>query len=126
MTLRGPTTAKRRILNKVNRSIEWNKDVYGMRGRKPNKEEQEYLSRVADVGCIVCLLTEEVFTPPEIHHIDGKTKKDAHFKAIPLCHYHHREGSDNEAYTSRHPYKVRFEERYGTEQYLLEKTKELI
>jgi hypothetical protein len=34
---------------------------------------------------------------------------------IPLCFNHHREGSDCSQYTSRHPHKSRFEERYGTE-----------
>ena len=80
------------------------------------------MAAIADLGCIVCL-EEGKYTPTAIHHIDGKTKPDAHLKTIPLCYYHHQGGEDCSAYTSRHPYKARFEARYGTEAELLEKTK---
>ena len=43
-----------------------------------------------------------------------------------FCYEHHREGSNNEMYVSRHPFKAEFVKRYGTEMYLLEKTKELL
>lgn len=61
-----------------------------------------------------------------MHHIEGKTKPEAHLKTIPLCFRHHREGVNNELYVSRHPFKHEFEERYGTEESLLQKVKELI
>lgn len=96
-----------------------------MNGRTPTKEESEWMECVIDLGCIVCL-NMGIYTPAEIHHLDGSRKPGAHLKTIGLCYYHHRSGNDCEAYTSRHPYKKRFIERYGTEQYLLAKTQELI
>ena len=50
--------------------------------------------------------------------IYGKTKKDTHFKVLPLCFEHHRRGGDKEP-ISRHPYKARFVAAYGTEEQLL-------
>ena len=73
------------------------------------------------MGCIVCKLYLDCYTPAEIHHIDGKTKPGAHLKTIGLCFRHHREGVNNELYVSRHPNKREFEKRYGTEQEILKK-----
>ena len=96
-----------------------------MRGRTPTKSEQAHMDRVRELGCIVCL-NEGKHTPPAIHHIEGKTKEGAHYKTIGLCYYHHQEGSDCEAYTSRHDFKARFENRYGTEQELLAQVEEML
>ena len=84
------------------------------------------MDSISQVGCIVCKLLYDAYTPAEIHHIDGKTKPGCHTLTIPLCYEHHREGSNNEMYVSRHPFKAEFVKRYGTEMYLLEKTKELL
>jgi len=97
-----------------------------MKGRSPNAEERKWLDRIVELGCIVCRLHEGLYTPTEIHHIGGKTKPSAHLNAIPLCFFHHRGSEDTAAYVSRHPWKVRFEDRYGTEEYLLDRVKNLI
>lgn len=97
-----------------------------MKGRQPTAEEKRHMKKVAALGCIVCLLFEEVFTPASIHHMEGKTKPGAHFKALPLCFRHHQEGSCCDEWVSRHPHKARFEERYGTEEQLLEHVNKLI
>ena len=81
---------------------------------------------ISQVGCIVCKVHYDCFTPAEVHHIDGKTKPGAHLKTIGLCYRHHREGVNNEMYVSRHPFKAEFVKRYGTEMDLLEKVKELV
>lgn len=86
-----------------------------MRGRAANKSDAVRMSALADLGCIVCRLHLRTFSPAEIHHVDGKTRREAHQRTLPLCFRHHREGVDNEYYTSRHPFKARFEARYGTE-----------
>ena len=91
----------------------------GLKGRGPTAEERRWLDRVASLGCIVCKVHHETFSPAEIHHLDGKTKPDAHLMVLPLCHLHHRSGRDDEFATSRHPYRVRWEARYGTEEHLL-------
>lgn len=96
-----------------------------LKGRKPTNEEAAYMDAVSKLGCIVCLL-DGINTPCEIHHTDGKTKPGAHFKTIGLCFLHHRDGNDCKEYTSRHPYKARFEERYDTEENLLDWTHRLL
>lgn len=97
-----------------------------MKGRRPTANEANWMSLVAELGCIVCRLHMQTYTPCEIHHTDGKTKPGAHFKTLGLCYWHHRGGSDCHTFTSRHPFKAEFEARYGTEAELLAKTKELI
>lgn len=97
-----------------------------MKGRRPTAQEKRWLDDVASLGCIVCRREGKGHTPAEIHHIDGKTKAGAHFHVIPLCYFHHRQGSDTELFTSRHPYKARFEERYGPELELMFIVEELV
>lgn len=92
-------------------------------GRSPTKADREWMDAISGLGCIVCHLDIGVDTPAEVHHIDGKTKPGAHRRSIPLCYLHHRAGLDNEQATSRHPYKRRFEDRYGSEELLLEQTR---
>ena len=89
------------------------------------KEVRERYEKIAELGCIVCYLEKGIFTPTEIHHPVGRTK-GGDMKTYGLCFWHHREGSDCEEYTSRHPYKFAFEDRYGTEEWLLERTNDLI
>ena len=76
------------------------------------------MDRVSQLGCIVCLKQGVGYNPCEIHHINGKTKPNAHFQVIGLCYEHHRKGGDSEP-ISRHPYKNRFIAAYGTEEQLL-------
>ena len=90
-----------------------------------NKLDKERYQKLVDLGCIVCNLEKGLYTPPEIHHPYGR-KKDGNQKTYPLCYYHHREGSNCEEYVSRHPWLSEFEDRYGTEEYLLEQTNNLI
>lgn len=92
--------------------------------RSPTKADKVRFAQLQEMGCIVCRLYLEVYSPPEIHHIAGKTKAGAHQKTIPLCFRHHREGADCDKYTSRHPHKLRFEERYGREITLLQAVNE--
>ena len=94
-----------------------------MKGRNPSKEEKEYMDKVQQLGCIVCANRCFPDVPAEIHHTRGKTVKDAHLYVIPLCPSHHRYGGHTEP-ISRHPYKKRFEDAYGTEAELLEQVQE--
>jgi len=97
-----------------------------MKGRNPNKAESKHMDRVSQLGCIVCRNQGRFYVPCEIHHIEGKTKKDSHFKVLPLCFEHHRQGGRFRPFISRHPYKKRFEDAYGTEQKLLEQVNKLL
>ena len=102
-----------------------------LKGRTPTKNEKQHMDNVVQLGCIVCRNLGFHNTPAEIHHIKGKTKKakgdfkGSHFYVLPLCFGHHRMGSDKEP-ISRHPYKKRFEEAYGTEEELLQQVNSLI
>ena len=96
-----------------------------MKGRNPSKEEKEYMDKVQQLGCIVCANRGLPNVPAEIHHTRGKTVKDAHLYVIPLCPAHHRYGGHTEP-ISRHPYKKRFEDAYGTEAELLKQVREII
>jgi hypothetical protein len=73
------------------------------------------MENIVELGCIACRVMGFADTPAEIHHIDGKTKPNAHFLTIPLCPPHHRYGLDGEDVVSRHPHKRKFEAKYGTE-----------
>jgi hypothetical protein len=94
-----------------------------MKGRNPSKEEKEYMDKVQQLGCIVCANRGFPDVPAEIHHTKGKTVIDAHLYVLPLCPSHHRYGGHIEP-ISRHPYKKRFEDAYGTEAELLEQVQE--
>jgi len=96
-----------------------------MKGRTPNAKELSHMNRVREIGCIVCRNKGHYFVPCEIHHTEGKTKEDAHFKVLGLCFEHHRRGGGEEP-ISRHPYKKRFEKAYGTEAELLIQVEELL
>jgi hypothetical protein len=84
------------------------------------------MNSISQEGCIVCRLHYDCYTPCEIHHINGKTKPDAHLETIGLCFPHHRQGENNERFVSRHPFKAEFIRRYGTEEELLRKLREIV
>ena len=97
-----------------------------MKGRNPTAKEKRHMDKVSQLGCIVCRNEGNMFVPCEIHHTQGKTKENAHCLILPLCYQHHREGTFNGLWVSRHPWKKEFESRYGTEQELLSQVEELI
>ena len=91
-----------------------------------NKAERLHLSRVADLGCIVCRLEFGIEdSPAECHHIrTGQGHKRASYlETIPLCPLHHRTGGHSVAY---HAGARAWEAKYGTELELLEAVRELL
>jgi hypothetical protein len=51
------------------------------------------MSKVADLGCLVCRRMGYYGTPAELHHKragTGAGKRSSHFEVIPLCPEHHR------------------------------------
>lgn len=88
-----------------------------MKGKAPTKAEKALHDKIAALGCIACHL-DGIFNPwVSIHHIDGRTKPGAHLKVLPLCFLHHQGGTESEP--SVHPWKTRFEKRYGVQAELL-------
>jgi hypothetical protein len=76
-----------------------------VKGRNPTAKEKRHMDKVSQLGCIVCRNQGNLFVPSEIHHTQGKTKVNAHFLVLPLCFQHHREGTMNGLWVSRHPWK---------------------
>ena len=102
-----------------------------MKGRTPTSEEKQWMDAICDIGCIVCLLIFNRYTPGTVHHLDGKEKPGAHKKSICLCGCHHQIASPTGAWATRHgpgrnTGKAAFESAYGTELYLLEHTQKMV
>lgn len=89
------------------------------------KKDKERYQKLVELGCCICLKFEEVWSPCEIHHINGRTG-NGNQETIGLCHLHHRGGNNCEEYVSRHPWLSEFEGRYDSEESLLEWTNNLI
>lgn len=87
----------------------------------PTKSELAYWDRVATLGCIACRIDGRYNPVVSIHHCDGRTKPGAHKKVLPLCAGHHQNGTGNDkTMIAIHPFKRRFENRYGTQEQLME------
>lgn len=83
----------------------------------PTKAEKAYHDDLANiVGCIACRLDGIINHHVSIHHCDGRTKPGAHMEVLPLCGPHHQTGGLEAP--SIHPWKARFERKYGTQESL--------
>lgn len=82
--------------------------------KRKTKDEQQWLNRVAELGCIICK------RPAEIHHIGNGAmgKRSDHFSVLPLCEIHHRTGGHGVAV---HAGRKTWESNFGTERELLQK-----
>lgn len=57
------------------------------------RAEQRHLSRLSDLGCVLCDMLGRGGTPAEIHHLRagvGMSQRSSHFMAVPLCPECHR------------------------------------
>ena len=90
------------------------------------KAEKSHMSRVAELGCILCRRYGHHGTPAELHHPrtgTGAGRRAAHADVIPLCPYHHR--SSNEALHAMG--RKAWERHHGvTESELLDQTRALV
>lgn len=92
----------------------------GMKGRSPTADEARLMTAIADLGCIACRKDGWHNPDVSVHHIDGRTKPGAHLLVLPLCAGHHQDGAGaNPTLIAVHPYKARFEARYGAQHELL-------
>lgn len=91
-----------------------------MKGRTPTAEQRRFWDMLArEIGCIAS--RKDGFWEPRvsIHHIDGRTKADAHWLVLPLSAGNHQDGTGAPGRIAVHPWKARFEARYGTQPNLL-------
>ena len=90
------------------------------------KDEKKYLSKVADLGCIICYRLGYAGSPCEIHHCRGiglgLGVRNSHYNVIGLCAEHHRGDTGYHGMGRK-----AFERKYGvTEQELLDQVKGLL
>lgn len=91
--------------------------------KTPNKLERKWMQRVAEYGCVACRM-EGNFRPAAVHHLVSGNKRMGHLFTIGLCDPGHHKNGEHLGMISVHPYKARFEAKYGTELELLAKLKE--
>lgn len=87
-----------------------------MKGIARTQKEIEFHDRVAQLGCISCRQEGNYNPWVSIHHAHGRTKPGCHMWVLPLCEPHHQ---NNGTATARHPYKRRWEAKYGKEDDLI-------
>lgn len=94
-----------------------------MKGKTPSAEQKRYHDMLAQhIGCIAChrdTAGHERNHQVSIHHVDGRTKPNAHWLVLPLCAGHHQDGTGAPGLIAVHPYKARFEQRYGNQHSLM-------
>lgn len=95
-------------------------------GESMTNAESEWMDAICELGCIVCRQFGKTFSPAEPHHLLSGGRRIGHLQTIPLCDRHHRSGVNNAGWVSRHPWRTEFVLRYGSEEFLLAKTKELV
>ena len=95
-----------------------------MKGRTPNAAELRFMDAIGSLGCLPCRKDGRVNPWISLHHIDGRTKPDAHLKVLGLCGPHHQQDdTDPLQRIAVHPNKARFEAKYGTQYELLAEAK---
>ena len=91
------------------------------------KKEVLLMSRTADLGCIVCKLFYNTYSPALIHHATGLKYRCTGKKAkefIGLCHAHHDAGSPE--HPSIHRYPKEFNDKYGSQSFLYDYTQKFL
>ena len=101
------------------------------RASQPNASEKEYMNKVAELGCIACyLLSGVVGTPAAIHHVDGSRRTlgrpEPHKHVLGLCAYHHQGIGPEKDGGYVHGRLAFFNNEFGTQDYLVQMTKEMI
>lgn len=97
-----------------------------MKGRSVSGAQKRFHGLLAGVvGCIACRKDGGFTDYVSIHHIDGRTKPDAHWLVLPLCGPHHQDAGIN-GVIAVHPWKARFEDQYGTQRNLLRESIQIL
>lgn len=90
--------------------------------KTPNKIEREWLAAVASFGCIACHIDGH-FRACAVHHIVVANKRMGHLFTIGLCDPGHHQNGQSLGMISVHPWRARFEAKYGTQLELLGRLK---
>jgi hypothetical protein len=89
----------------------------------PTKLESDWMDRIVAYGCIACRIDGRGFVAAAVHHILRGGRRIGHLFTLPLCDPGHHQNGAHLDKVSRHPWKARFEARYGTEFELLARLK---
>ena len=84
--------------------------------KTPTKAEREWMSRIAELGCVACKQDGHQ-SPASVHHIVQGNRRMGHLFTLPLCYPHHQ--GDGREVPSVHNQKRTFVQRYGSELELL-------
>lgn len=87
--------------------------------RAPTAEEKKWMDAIVQHGCICCFLDGNPPRPTAVHHILRGGQRIGHMYTLPLCDPGHHQNGQQLGLISRHPWKARFEAKYGTELELL-------
>ena len=91
-----------------------------MKGTTPTQEQKRFHDALCRyVGCAACRVHGWFTMLVSVHHIDGRTKPAAHWLVLPLCAGHHQDGTGAPGLVAVHPWKARFEAKYGKQGDLL-------
>lgn len=98
-----------------------------MKGRAVTAEQKRFHDMLCTkIGCIAS--HKDGFFDPicSIHHIDGRTKPWAHWLVLPLSAGNHQDGTGAPGRIAVHPWKTRFQNRYGNQMDLLRECIEIL
>ena len=88
--------------------------------------EDEWDESIRMLGCVVCALQGHPGNPAAKHHLLSGGRQISDLHTIPLCEPGHHQKGDGVIKISRHPTHARFTAAYGTDEYLLEVTQQLV
>jgi hypothetical protein len=86
----------------------------------PTKAEREWMDWIVAYGCVACRLDGMGYRRPAVHHMLRGGQRIGHMDTLPLCDPGHHQNGEPLGMVSRHPWKARFEAKYGPEQVLLD------
>lgn len=91
--------------------------------RAPTVVEQKWMDAIVRYGCIACVMDGQQPRPTAVHHILRGGRRIGHLFSLPLCDPGHHQNGAALGLVSRHPFKARFELKYGAELDLLARLK---
>lgn len=92
----------------------------------PTVAESAWMDAITTLGCIACYLDGHPGTPGAVHHLLRGGQRIGHLFTICLCDPGHHQQGQAVGLISRHPWKARFESKYGTEASLLTLSQSLV
>lgn len=94
--------------------------------RTPTVAESAWMDAITALGCIACIIDGHPETPGAVHHILSGGRRMGHMHTLCLCDPGHHQNGQQFGKVSRHPFKTRFEQQYGSESDLLDLTQQLV